>query len=353
MKWIVAAHNRTRLFVKVLIANGFIIVMGGTAGFYISHSGVNRPEPLGEVAFVVAGVIISLAVNFVLLRIAFHPLTEMQRVMEAIRSGQFTARSPIIAGDPDVTRLTETFNLMLDRLEEYRQSVSSRVLTALEEERKRIARELHDETSQALSSIIISLEMVEQGLPAGSQLRERARFAREYTIRTLEELRRLTHDLRPSILDDLGLVPALRWYLKHRLSPTGLEVWLEVDPGIEDVRLPEEVEVAVFRIVQEALTNVRRHARADRVLVRLAIQHGFLSARIEDNGRGFELSQVLNRDMRDRGLGLFGMQERAALVGGEVEIHSRARRGTVIEARVPWVTVSELSAPVPRTAGED
>lgn len=336
MRWILQLHNRTRLFVKVLVVNGLIVLVGAAGGVAIFRFSVADQYRWWEmIGFVVLGLTVSLAVNFFLLRLAFQPLFRLQEVMEAIRRGEFTARSPVIAGDPDVNRLTETFNLMLDRLDAYRQSVSSQVLEALEEERKRIARELHDETGQALTSIVIRMELAEQSLPADSPLRDQIRATRTYTIETLEEIRRLTYDLRPSILDDLGLVPAIRWYLKNRLDEQGPEANLEVDPALSGLRLSEETEVALFRIVQEALTNVRKHGQATRVNVRIWVEQGRIRVRVEDNGRGFDVEEVLSREVRDRGLGLFGMKERAALVGGVVHIRSVPGRGTVVEVSAP------------------
>lgn len=328
MAWIIALHNRTPLFIKVLGANGLFVVVATLGGFTIARFGFHSENVLW---FVALGLLISQAVNYLLLRVAFRPLFQLQRVMEKVRAGEVTARSPGIPGDPDVHNLVETFNLMLDRLEVTR----SQVLRAIEEERKRIARELHDETSQALTSIIISLEVTEQALPPSDPMRERIAHARDYTLRTLEEVRRLTFDLRPSILDDLGLVPAIRWYVKNRLTADNLTVDLHVAPEVEDIRLPEEMEVTVFRIIQEALTNVRRHSGATEVRVTIGPVRGRLVARVQDNGRGFVLEEVRNQDQKGRGLGLLGMRERAALVGGAVRVESSPGRGTAVTVEVP------------------
>ncbi|MCG0239469.1 MAG: sensor histidine kinase [Firmicutes bacterium] len=333
MRWIIALHNRTPLFLKVLGANGFLVVVGALGGYAIARFGLESQDVL---IFVALGLVCSLGINFFMLRIAFGPLFRLQQVMEAVRAGDFTARCPVIPGDPDVHRLTETFNLMLDQLNAYRQQVASQILRALEEERKRIARELHDETSQALTSIVISLEMMEQSLAGQESLAERVRSIREYTLQTLEEIRRLTYDLRPSILDDLGLVPAIRWYLRHRVAEAGLQTELQVDPELEALRLPEEVEVSLFRIIQEALTNVRKHSQATSAKVRLWAEPGKIRARVEDNGKGFVLQEALRQDPRGRGLGLVGMRERAALAGAQLRIDSAPGRGTVVELEVPF-----------------
>lgn len=344
MRWLLDLHNRMKIFQKVLVANAAIVTTGALGTVALTHwmlSGHYGAYPL-MIPFMVAWLVVTVAVNYGLLRLAFWPLFRLQEVIESIRAGDFAARSPRIAGDPDVARLTETFNLMLDRLEDHRQSVSSQILKSLEEERKRIARELHDETSQALTSLIIDLERVENELSPG-ELRQRVARSREFTVRTLEEIRRLTFDLRPSILDDLGLVPALRWYVKNKLQPAGLQVALQVE-GLEE-RLPEELEITLYRIVQEASTNVVRHAQARAVAIRLRARRGHIWLQVEDDGKGFDVAAVLSTGIRDRGLGLFGMQERAVLVGGILEVEARSGRGTRVTAVVP-LRDSDNAAPV-------
>ncbi len=328
MRWILALHNRTPLFLKVLGVNGLFIVLGALGGFAIAWFGYQSENVLW---FVAAGLALSLAVNFLLLRVAFAPLFQLQRVMEAVRAGEVTARSPEISGDPDVRKLTETFNLMLDHLAQGR----SRVLRATEDERKRIARELHDETSQALTGILISLEVTEQSLAPDDPCRARVSWARDYALRTVDEVRRLTFDLRPSVLDDLGLVPALRWYLKNRLSSRGVLAELAVEPELEEVRLPEETEVTVFRIVQEALANVMRHSQASAVRVTFTAGPQRLVVHVADNGIGFREEEVRKAGPHG-GLGLRGIRERVALVGGGLRIESSPGRGTAVIVEVPW-----------------
>lgn len=337
MRWVVALHNRLSIFTKVLVANAAIVAVGGVGGTLLARflisSGLSATETF--LPFILAGVLVSVAVNFLVLRLAFEPLFRLQRTLEQIRAGNFNARSPLILGDPDIGKLTETFNLVLDALEEHRQSVSGRVLGALEEERRRIARELHDEAGQALTTLVITLEMIERSLPQEqAAVRERLRFARDNAVRTLDEIRRIMLDLRPSVLDDLGLVPALRWYIKYKLQPLGLDVELEVT-GLS-ARLPESLETVLFRSVQEAVTNVLKHAGATRVDIRVARGPRSIVAEVTDNGRGFDVAGLRGKGPSGPGgFGLVGMAERVSLVGGNLQVHSRPGGGSTVRVEVP------------------
>jgi two-component system, NarL family, sensor histidine kinase UhpB len=336
MRLLTYLHNRTNIFTKVLLANAVIVVIGSIAAVTISSyfSRGQYPGTAVEISFILAGLAISLGVNFGILRVAFQPLFTLQHTLDRVRRGDFSARVPEVGGDPDTARVTETANLMLDRLAEHRQAVSAQILRAMEEERKRIARELHDETSQSLTSIIVNLEVVEKQLAdQPDELVSRMRLTKEIARRTLDETRRLMFDLRPSVLDDLGLVPALRWFFSQRVQPMGLQVDFQAS-GL-DRRLPEELETALFRILQEATTNAVKHAKAQRLAISLSRENGVIVGTVRDDGAGFHPVRVVSKSDKDRGLGLFGMQERAALVGGSVQIDSAPGRGTSVKVTVP------------------
>jgi len=333
-------HERSNLFQKVLIANALILIVGAVAGTWLTVRLTIKEDYhfSVHVVFTALGIYVSVLVNYLLLRVAFQPLFVLRKTMEHVREGDFSARAPRITADPDIGKLAQTFNLMLDRLERHRRSVSRQILRALEEERKRISRELHDESGQSLTTLVILLERILGRLPAESpdpatrKLRSQLEAARDLAVQTLEEIRKLMHDLRPTILDDLGLIPALRWYVKNKLKPLGYEVRLETD--LEE-RLPDHVETTLFRIVQEALTNIIKHADASRVKIKLTGDTEFITAEIVDNGRGFDVQQVLAADPQERGLGLFGMYERADLIGGQVKISSTPGAGTKIMVKIP------------------
>lgn len=336
MRWLWYFHTHTSLFTKVLVANGAIVGVGSVSAVLIAAQiwRGQAPSILVVGLFVTAGLLISLGVNYGILRLAFRPLATMQAILDRVRHGDFSARVPDVGGDPDFTRIAETANLMLDRLTEHRQAVAAQILRAQEAERKRIARELHDETSQSLTSIIVNLTVIEQALADHTdETAGRVRLTKEIAQRTLDETRRLMFDLRPSVLDDLGLVPALRWFISQRVQPMGLAVSFQAS-GLE-ARLQEDLETALFRIMQEATTNAVKHARAKRLDVTLTRENGRITGVVHDDGVGFHPVHVVNKDEKDRGLGLFGMQERAALVGGAVQIASAPGRGTTVTVSVP------------------
>jgi signal transduction histidine kinase len=240
-----------------------------------------------------------------------------------------------LGGDPRFTdddqRVAQLFAeraaLAVELSERVARTSLGRVVAAQELERKRLARELHDETGQALTSILLGLKTVEQ-----AETRDEAHAAatelRSLIVHTLQNVRRLAVELRPKALDDFGLVPALERLADTFGEASGIQVDLEAP--IADERLPEEVETALYRIVQEALTNVAKHAGATRVSVLVTRKDGAVTAVIEDDGRGFEAGGT-----DGAGLGLVGMKERLGLLNGRFQIESTEGAGTTIVAEVP------------------
>jgi signal transduction histidine kinase len=226
-------------------------------------------------------------------------------------------------------RLAETFAaraaVAVDLSERTARDALRRVVDAQELERGRLARELHDETGQALTSILLSLKALEERLE-GEDARAAAHEVRELVVSTLQDVRRLAVELRPSALDDFGLVAALERLTQSFSEQTGIVV--DFEAALPE-RLPEEVETALYRTVQECLTNVVKHARAGRVSVLLRRRNGSVAAVVEDDGAGFDPALG-----REGGFGLVGMRERLALLGGRLEIES-GDRGTTVAASVP------------------
>ncbi len=218
--------------------------------------------------------------------------------------------------------------------ERVRSDLIKKLLTAQEDEQRRIARELHDETGQSITALILNIErlrrLTEEGKTATEAELERLQGLAEMT---LEEVRKLIYDLRPTILDDLGLTAALRWYVQNQLAPRGLAVELHFHIG--EMRLAPLLETAVFRIAQEALWNVVKHAAATHVSVDLARNGNQLHLRVKDDGRGFQTDGSRPASPLRGGLGLGGMQERAALLGGTVRITSTQNTGTEVVAEFP------------------
>jgi signal transduction histidine kinase len=229
----------------------------------------------------------------------------------------------------DDLRLAETFAaraaVAVDLSARVASDALRRVVEAQELERRRLARELHDQTGQELTSVLLGLKGVEEARDDDDRA-EALRAVREQVVETLHDVRRLAVELRPKALDDFGLVPALERLVENFAEQTGMRV--DFEPQLAD-RLPADVETALYRIVQEALTNVVKHARARAVSIVLAQSSGTVAAVIEDDGRGFV------PDTGADGLGLVGMRERLALLGGKLKIESSADAGTTIVAEVP------------------
>ncbi|MHB1162247.1 MAG: sensor histidine kinase [Chloroflexota bacterium] len=217
-----------------------------------------------------------------------------------------------------------------------RERFASQALLAQEEERKRIARELHDETAQLLSSILVRLTLLGQ-VRSLTEVRKVQSELVSLSSRAVEGVRRLALELRPPELDDLGLEEALRWYVDEFSARWEGEARLRVTGQIH--RLTPTMEMALYRIAQESLTNVAKHARAKQVTVSLQRQDGVLTLSVEDDGCGFDVEAVLAA--KERGMGLFSMQERATLLGGTLQLHSRLSRGTRVSVEVPVAEGSE------------
>lgn len=217
-------------------------------------------------------------------------------------------------------------------LEAYRvgaRALAARILSAQEAERVRVSRELHDDTGQALTLLLVRLQVVEN-MTTDERVRKELSELRELVVATLDGVRRLAVQLGPSILDDLGLRSGLEWLADRVRVETGLEVELALSGGD---RIPSEVAVAVFRVAQEALTNVVRHAGAAHARVALDVSGGELSLTVSDDGKGFDVEAA--RAHPTRSVGLFGMAERVALVNGSIDVHSRKGAGTRVSLRVP------------------
>jgi two-component system sensor histidine kinase UhpB len=220
----------------------------------------------------------------------------------------------------------------LDEGERRFRLISRGVLRVQEAERARISRELHDGVGQALTALKMQLELLQQpGTQAGSELATRLAELSSLAERALEDVRQISRLVRPQMLDELGLLPTLRW-LARSFGRQGLAVELDHE-GVDD-RLDPEVETLVFRVAQEALTNAVKHARAASARVELRRQGNFLSLRIEDSGAGFDAAAVLASPDQDRSFGLRGMRDRVHLLGGRFALRSSPGSGTVVEAEV-------------------
>ncbi len=337
--WI-RALLRVPLFYKILIANALIViaaVIAGTAAtaqFVRAAPNSSTLELVG--LLIAAGVVVTVLVNAVILRVALSPLADLAETAIRVQEGELDDRAPFSpVADRELTHLTWTFNGMLDSLAMYRRrlrEIAARALNAEEAERKRIARELHDETAQTLAALLIQLRLA-RGAPDTEARDTMLDGVKQEISRALDGIRRFARGLRPPALDELGLVAAIESHVRMLQEAVGLEIDIDADP-IGGLLVPE-AELALYRIVQEALSNAIRHADATRAAVTIRRHPGLITATIRDNGRGFSVDQAMAGP--DSGLGLFGMKERAGYIGGSLEIHSEPGHGTRVEIEIPFV----------------
>jgi two-component system, NarL family, sensor histidine kinase UhpB len=326
-----------RLLVKILIANAALVAAASAATALAAHRVRGVPDIVAleiVAAVVLLAVAATLAVNALILRLALTPLRRLERTADRVQEGDLDARAPHSPlADREFARLTRLFNAMLDGLGLYRQrlrEVAARALNAEEEERKRISRELHDETAQRLAALLIRLRLARTA--GGEQRDHTLDEVRAEIADVLDGIRRYARGLRPPALDELGLAAAIESYARSLSEATAIQVHVAAPP-LRGAIAPE-TELAVYRIVQEALSNVVRHAGARRADVRLERSGERLLVSVRDDGEGFPAADVL-AGRAGHGLGLFGMQERAAYVGGVVAIASGEGEGTTVRVDVP------------------
>jgi two-component system sensor histidine kinase UhpB len=333
------ASRRLPIFYRVLFANAAIIALGAIAGTAITTEITRRATdrsllPL-IVLFASIGIGLSLVVNVIVLRAAFRPMNELIRTARALQDGDRDAR-PVVdpASDPEMAQLAKALNSMLDELAEDRnqlRDLATQVIRAQEDERRRVSRELHDDTAQLLFAQLLQVTALKSSSEPAIQ--SVAVHLEQSTVGALEGVRRLALELRPPALDDLGLADALTELCQRFEDQNGLTVKLDVR-GMRG-RLAADAELLLYRIAQEALTNVAKHARASHASVRLERAEADVSLAVKDNGTGFDRRRFTASDGIGLGLGLFGMEERAALLGGRLRIWSEPGNGTEVFAFIP------------------
>lgn len=282
--------------------------------------------------------VVALLWAWLLTRILVRPLQELVAGTHRIREGVFATRVPVRSRD-DIGDLAVAFNEMaatLEQKEAARQRLARQVMSAEEEERKRVARELHDHTGQALTALIAELSAQESRV-VDEESRCRLADLRRLAEQTLQEVHDLSRALRPAALDDLGLVPALQKHCELFGERSGLDVRFSA-VGLEPAtRLAGEVEIALYRMVQEALTNALRHGQARQVQVLLERQPNRLLLVVEDDGKGFAAGHGQWRERLTDGqhFGLLGLEERATLLGGSFCLESMPGGGTQVFVEIP------------------
>jgi len=340
---------RLSLFEKVILANSIMLVGEALAGLWITSHALEAHHYLIDTSFIVLAVLLGLLINVLLLRASFRPLFSLLSTIRAVSKGKTDERACISQSDAEINELAQAFNGMLDRLEATRREQGMLILQAQEEERRRLALELHDESSQNLTALLIHIEILNQSLQAlpGTTIANEARKQLEGELQyleglsqhTLENIRTLAQQLRPGVLDDMGLHAAFRWLVEDARQRLHLDVELHIK-AVEDTsrrcKGPSLYETALFRIAQESLTNVARHAHAQHVSILLTREQDGICLQVRDDGCGFDLAQ------QHAGLGIFGMRERASLLGGTLQIQSQRGQGTTVQAILPLPLENEV-----------
>lgn len=296
-------------------------------------------------------------------RSILYPAHTLAAASHRLTTGDLSARADLGRGSGELFELGQTFDQMADSLQkqenqllalnqeleehvlqrtaelkqsrDFLQQFSNHLQNVLEEERKKISREIHDELGQALTGLKMDLRQISKQLTPDQELiQQRIAASLQLIDQTILTMRRISSDLRPGILDDLGLVAAVDWLVSNFQARSDIQVELEVDPP--DLEVPRELHTGLFRIIQEALTNVMRHAQATQVWIEIKSMSDQLNVKISDNGRGFD-SNILEQT---RSLGLIGMRERALLIDGEVKIHTAPGQGTQIEICIPMTPIT-------------
>lgn len=329
---------RVPLAFKILLANSAIVALGALAGTIVTVWHVETfPNDFHYeliALFATLGLAISFAVNYFVLKLALTPLDRLQQAVDQVRQGKLDVQATTGAlSDDRFDRLTETFNQMVAVQEQATQQLhhlSQEILQAQEDERQRVARELHDQTAQSLTSLLVRLRLLERAQDP-SDAQKHVQELRDLTAQSLDEVRRVALELRPKILDDLGLAEALAWRVDELNAGETTHVALNVT-GIEK-RMPRNLELVFYRVAQEALTNIARHSRAKNAYVTLRREDHGIALQVIDDGVGFDVNAIEAR--QSHGLGLFGMRERMALVGGSLSVESKGGQGTRLVAVAP------------------
>jgi two-component system sensor histidine kinase UhpB len=311
--------HRMPLLWRVFLINACLMV-GAVLVLLFSPATVSFPVAEHEVVVAVLGLLCLLAIDLVLLRSYMTPLQELTTTMAQVDLLEPGARVHASTATPEVRVVGEAFNRMLERLEEDRRLGAEGALAAQERERLRVSRELHDGVGQRLTGALLRLQSVEGRVPA--DVRADLTEIRAEVRSSLEDVRETARRLRPEALEQLGLTSALVALCRDLGGASGVSITRHLTGRDDD--LGEEMEVAIYRVAQESLTNVVRHAEANQAIVTLARRNGELVLSVIDDGRGFDVEAVTP------GVGLTGMRERALLAGARLKIVSRPGDGTEV-----------------------
>ena len=319
---------------RVVLVDVVVVFIGAVAGTLVArHLGSASPWLLIVLFFTLGSAALVLA-DYLVLRSAFSSLEQLRRAIAATHMGGHGRSMPSDPSDPDLRTVSDALAEMVERIAGESRAYSALIFESIEDERRRIGRELHDETSQSLAAALLNIDMALRGFEGCDQeVQDRVANARALITHCLAQIKLLVYDLRPSMLDDFGLAAALRWYVKTHLDLSGLAV--ETDLDAADCRLPPEVETGLYRIAQESLSNVVKHSGATRATLRLETRPGYAVVAVEDNGVGFDRDDATAGAADRYGVGMLSMRERTAALGGTFHVESAVGRGTRVSVVIP------------------
>jgi len=313
MDWVVLAEkNVSEAFAPIVSLRNIVIIMGTT----------------GIIVFVIIAILLSLTVT--------KPISKLVESAQAIANGDLTKRIKI-KGKDEISHLAKSFDTMRTELgksfrnvERHRkelQHLSERIILIQEEERKKLSCELHDQTGQGLVALKANLEVIDKLLPEDAhEPRKWILESKQFLIETIKEIRNLSFSLQPPMLDELGLVPTIESYSKDFSNRTKIVV--NVKSNLKDENIRPNLELSLYRMVQEALTNVVKHSGAKTVYIDIYHEDSKLVLSIEDDGNGFDIEKMSCDEVREHGIGLLGMRERFASAGADFQVYSEKDKGT-------------------------
>src|SRR5919197_4507326 len=321
--------RRQSLLTQVLVANLLLMVAAVVAVAIAGNPSLDVSADPALALILVLAVFLMILVNVIMLQRRFRPLERLVDEMERVDLSRPGANLRIptdgLGAPEEVERLNRAFRRMLERLEAERRRTTSTALTAQEQERARVARDLHDEVNQSLTALLLRLEAARAKAPA--TLAHEFAETKALANQAMEELLMLARQLRPTALDDLGLKAALAGHVKELGQRGGIDTSFEASGDFSV--LPPDIQLVVYRVAQEAMSNAAQHSGAEHLVVALTRVDDRVQLAVADDGSGFTFAQAA------RGLGIAGMRERALLVGGEVDVESRPGVGTRVRLRVP------------------
>lgn len=326
---------KASLTAKLAGAN-LIIVMLAWAGVYFAHRSSIARGDWSTLEIMTAALAVGLAVNLVLVSVALRPIRDLEQTATRVWAGDLETRVPRSAiADPDLAQVGGMLNFLLTALAEDRarvRALATEVVRTGDRERARVGKELHDSIAQSLAAIRYQLIAIERDATRDPELSEKIQAVRQSAGDLLEQVRLLSHTVHPQILDDLGLVSALRHMARTTSTGPAISIVVSPDdePGLRE--LSRDVAAALYNVAREAVANTLRHGEATTIRIQVGLAAGDVVMQVEDDGRGFDPAWA-ERD--GKGMGLFTMRERIRLLNGAFDITSATSRGTKVCVRVP------------------